>query len=189
MRLGPYSVSPGHFRAGHGRCATSAHPRRSSTHAQGKAAERAPMSLSAWEQQALDSINNRLAGSDPELAAMLATFTQLTTGEEMPVAEEIAAGSRQANRRSVHRFYQRLDLQWAALSLWLLITIALISIALALTSGPTRGTCTGSWAATCISPVPAHSLPPVSRKTAASHTAQSAVSWRRSPPWPLTSGR
>ena len=70
------------------------------------------MSLSAWEQQALDSIKNRLAGSDPELAAMLATFTQLTTGEEMPVAEEITAGSQQANRLHVRRFYQRLDLRW-----------------------------------------------------------------------------
>lgn len=139
------------------------------------------MSLSAWEQQALDSIKNRLAGSDPELATMLATFTRLTTGEEMPVAEEITAGSRQANRRSVRRFHPRLDPQWAALSLWLLITIALISIALALTSGPVRGTCTESWAATCISPVPAHSLPPVSHKTAASHAPPPAVPLAGSP--------
>ncbi len=133
------------------------------------------MSLSAWEQQALDSIKNRLAGSDPELAAMLATFTQLTTGEEMPVAEEITAGSQQANRRHVRRFYQRLDLRWVALSLWLLATIAVISIALALTSGPSRGTYTELWAATCISPVPAHSLLPVSHKTATRHASQSAV--------------
>jgi hypothetical protein len=141
------------------------------------------MSLSPWEQQALDSIKNRLAGSDPELAAMLATFTQLTTGEEMPVAEEITAGSRQANRRYVRRFYQRLDLRWAVVSLWLLVTVAVISIALALTSGPSRGTCTESWAATCISPVPAPSLRPVSHKTATRHASQSAV-----PPAPRPSG-
>jgi len=31
------------------------------------------MSLSAWEQHALDSIQDGLAGSDPELSALLAT--------------------------------------------------------------------------------------------------------------------
>ena len=47
------------------------------------------MSLSAWEQQALNSIKDGLAGSDPELATLLATFTELASGEEMPVRENI----------------------------------------------------------------------------------------------------
>src|SRR5207248_9781149 len=47
--------------------------------------EGSAMSLSAWEQQSLDTIKNRLTGSDPELAALLITFTQLTAGEDMPV--------------------------------------------------------------------------------------------------------
>ena len=34
------------------------------------------MSLSAREQQALDSITDRLADSDPELAALLTGFTR-----------------------------------------------------------------------------------------------------------------
>jgi hypothetical protein len=47
------------------------------------------MSLSAWEQQALDSIEDELAGADPKLASLLATFARLASGEEMPVREKI----------------------------------------------------------------------------------------------------
>ena len=39
------------------------------------------MGLSEREQQALDSIEDGLAGSDPELASLLATFTRLTAGD------------------------------------------------------------------------------------------------------------
>ena len=42
------------------------------------------MSLSPWEQHSLDSIKDGLAGSDPGLAALMATFTRLASGEEMP---------------------------------------------------------------------------------------------------------
>ena len=42
------------------------------------------MSLSAWEQQALDSIKDGLAGSDPTLVARLTIFTRLASDEEMP---------------------------------------------------------------------------------------------------------
>ena len=37
------------------------------------------MSLSAWEQQVLDSIKDDLAGSDPRLVALLDTFTRLAS--------------------------------------------------------------------------------------------------------------
>ena len=47
------------------------------------------MSLSAREQQALDSIGDELAGADPKLASLLATFARLASGEEMPVREKI----------------------------------------------------------------------------------------------------
>ena len=56
------------------------------------------MSLSAREQRALDSITDRLAGSDPELATLLTGFTRLVSGEEMPLREGIRAGSRRAIR-------------------------------------------------------------------------------------------
>ena len=57
------------------------------------------MSLSERDQQALDGIEDGLAGSTPKLAAMLATFTRLTAGEEMPsegvtaVTADIPAGA------------------------------------------------------------------------------------------------
>ena len=37
-------------------------------------------SLSAWEQQALNSIKDGLASSDPTLVARLAIFTRLASG-------------------------------------------------------------------------------------------------------------
>ena len=50
------------------------------------------MSLSTSEQRALDSIKDGLAGSDPQLIALLTTFTRLASGEEMQAREEIQAG-------------------------------------------------------------------------------------------------
>jgi len=64
------------------------------------------MSLSAHEQQALDSIGDDLSVSDPELASLLATFTRLTAGEDMPAREKTQAqtGARWATgRRRRHR--------------------------------------------------------------------------------------
>jgi hypothetical protein len=47
------------------------------------------MSLSAWEQQALDCIEYELVGSDPKLAWLLATFARHASAEELPVREKI----------------------------------------------------------------------------------------------------
>ncbi len=113
------------------------------------------MSLSAWEQQALDSIKDGLARSDPRLAGRLTIFTRLAFGEEMPAREKIHVGSRRAVGRSrpeplrTRRVYQRLGLQQAALLLWLVTTVALIAVALAYNRGGSQGTCTGSWATFC----------------------------------------
>ena len=52
------------------------------------------MGLSAWEQNALDSIKDGLASSDPVLVARLTIFTRLASGEEMPASEKIQVGSR-----------------------------------------------------------------------------------------------
>ena len=112
-------------------------------------------SLSMWEQQALDSIKDDLAGGDPTLAARLTIFTRLASGEEMPAREKIHAGSRRAVRRSrpeprhTRRPYQRLGLQQAVMLLWLVTTVALIAIALACNHGGSQGTCTRSWATFC----------------------------------------
>src|SRR5215831_5143421 len=75
-------------------------PRRASRGDRGKAMGGAVMSPDAWEERALGSIGDRLAGSDPELAKLLATFTRLASGEEMPVRERLPARS----QRAVHRF-------------------------------------------------------------------------------------
>jgi hypothetical protein len=77
------------------------------------------VSLSAREQQALNSIRDGLAGSDPDLATLLATFTEQASGEEMPVRENIRVTPRWGSPRY-------------PLVLWLLIAVVLIGVALAL---------------------------------------------------------
>ena len=47
------------------------------------------MSLTEPETQALGSIADGLAGSDPRLASMLTIFSRLAAGEEMPAREKI----------------------------------------------------------------------------------------------------
>jgi len=137
------------------------------------------MSLSAWEQQALDSIKDRLAGSDPELAALLSAFTRLASDEEMPDREKIRAGSRRALRRLrrarwgsyVRRMCQRLGIHRAALLLWLLTTAALIAVALVLNDGGDHGTCTVT-AITCVGPAPGHSSGSPSHSTTTGQAPQ-----------------
>lgn len=115
------------------------------------------MSLSAWEQQALDSIKDGLAGSDPQLAALLSTFTRLSSGEEMPVREEILAGSRRKPRRRRRAgvsprprpMPSYVRLQWIILALLFVVTAVMITLALVLSHGDGQGTCTGSWPPAC----------------------------------------
>jgi hypothetical protein len=113
------------------------------------------MSLSTWEQQALDSIKDGLASCEPALVARLTIFTRLASGEEMPAREQIRVGSRRAVRRSrpeprhTRRAHQRLGSQQAVLLLWLVTTVAVIAIAVACNRGVSQSTCTGSWATFC----------------------------------------
>jgi hypothetical protein len=66
--------------------------------------EVAAMSLSSHEQHALHSIEDRLCVSDPELASLLATFTRLTAGEDMPAREKTPAspGTTRGSHRRRH---------------------------------------------------------------------------------------
>ena len=126
------------------------------------------MSLSAWEQQSLDTIKDRLTGSDPELAALLITFTQLTADEEMPVRATLRARSRRAIQRSRRRAsrgrdqaYLRVRSRYAVLA-WLLVTMVMIGVAVALSRGDGPSACPGSWwGAACASaaPVPGPPMP------------------------------
>jgi hypothetical protein len=66
------------------------------------------MSLSAREQQALDSIEDELAGSDPKLASLLATFAGHASGQEMPAREKIPNPAlRRGNMRRLARRLSR----------------------------------------------------------------------------------
>jgi Protein of unknown function (DUF3040) len=54
------------------------------------------MSLSTWERQALDSIGDGFAASDPRLASLLITFSQLARGGDASARgdpEGFAAGA------------------------------------------------------------------------------------------------
>jgi hypothetical protein len=111
------------------------------------------MSLSAWEQQSLDSIRDGLTGSDPELSALLITFTRLTAGEEMPARATLRARSRRAIQRS------RLRSRYAVLA-WLLVTMVMISTALTLSRGNGDQACPRStFGAVCASAAPAPGPP------------------------------
>ncbi len=116
------------------------------------------MSMSAWEQQALDSIKDGLASSDPTLAARMTMFTRLASGEEMPAREKIQVGSRRAILRShagSRRVDQRLGLQGGMLLLlWFVTTVALVTVALASNRG-SQDACAGSWATFCSGGAPA----------------------------------
>jgi hypothetical protein len=106
-------------------------------------------SPSAWEQQALNSIKDGLASSDPTLVARLAIFTRLASGEEMPAREKIQVGSRQAVLHSgpAPRHTRRQEV--VPPLLWLVTTVVLIAVALVCNRGGSQGTCTGSWATFC----------------------------------------
>jgi len=106
------------------------------------------MSLSAWEQDALNSIKNGLADSDPALVARLAMFTRLASAEDMPVREKIQSVKRQVARRR-RRLYQRLGVGRGMLLVWLVTTLTLIAAAVASSRASSPGTCAGSWGSLC----------------------------------------
>ena len=125
------------------------------------------MSFTELERQALGSIADGLAGSDPRLASMLNIFSRLAAGEEMPAGEKIRIRrgrsathrprrARRYPRQSVafpqpRRPYPRLGGQQAMLLLWAVISAALLTAALALNaSGPK--TCARSTGTACTSP-------------------------------------
>ena len=127
------------------------------------------MSLNQSETQALGTIADGLAGSDPRLASMLDIFSRLAAGEEMPARAKTRvrrgrppARPRRARRHprrgtalpQVRRLYPRLGRQQAILLLWAVTTAALLATALLLnTSG--HNACIQSIGTACPSP-PSH---------------------------------
>jgi hypothetical protein len=105
------------------------------------------MTISERDRQALGSIENGPAGSDPMLASMLNIFSRLAAGEEMP--------ARQKTQKAQVRRYSRLGWTEAALLLWVVISAGMLTVALVLnTSG--HKACIGSMGTAC--PTPSVSL-------------------------------
>ena len=89
-----------------------------------------------WEHQALDSIKSALGDSDPRLAALLAMFGRLASSEEMPGHEKIRSPLRHPpHRQRRARTPHRPGPQRAALLIWLLASVALITVATILSHG------------------------------------------------------
>src|SRR5215471_11674335 len=98
------------------------------------------MTLSERDMQALGSIENGLAGSDPLLASMLNIFSRLAAGEEMP-----------ARKKTRIRRDPRLGWSRAMLLAWVVISGGLLAVALVLgTSG--HKACIGSMGTACPTP-------------------------------------
>jgi hypothetical protein len=133
------------------------------------------MSLSTWELQALDSIKDELADSDPRLVTLLTTFSRLASGEAMPVRGKLRAGTRRVIPFSLHkqrrccrsgacrnsvRSRRRFGFQHALILAWLVITAGLIIMTFFLSRGGGQGpaaqtqTCTGAWPVACSHPAP-----------------------------------
>jgi len=99
-----------------------------------------------WEQLALESIEIGLGDSDPALASLLAIFSQLASGEEMPARERTRAPLRHPPRRSPRRRPARAPRRWSAPLVWLVVSVALITVAVVLSHGGASG-CVQAWAA------------------------------------------
>jgi hypothetical protein len=114
------------------------------------------MILNEPERQTLGSIEDGLAGSDPQLDSMLNIFSRLAAGEEMPAHGTIrerrgrptARRPRRARRHPrrgmplphARQLYPRLGWPLAMFLLWAVISAALLAVALLLsTSGPKGG--------------------------------------------------
>ena len=124
------------------------------------------MSLNQLETQALGSIADGLAGSDPRLASMLTIFSRLAAGEEMPAREKTRARrgrpparprrARRHPRRGIadqqpRRPHPRLGWQQAMLVLGAVISAALLTAALVLNASGHK-TCARSLGTACPSP-------------------------------------
>lgn len=106
------------------------------------------MSLVPRERQALDSIEDGLAASDPRLTSLLATFNRLAAGEALPERESLRAG------RSGGRLLGQLI--WPLM--WLVVSAALISAAAIISRGGAAAC--SSWPAACGQRAPAHAVRP-----------------------------
>ena len=99
------------------------------------------MSPVGWERQALNSIQSVLGHTDPKLALLLATFSRLASSEEMPAHERVRSPlrhppyRRSSRRRRGKALYHGRGLQVAAVLIWLVPSVTLITVAVILSGG------------------------------------------------------
>jgi hypothetical protein len=147
------------------------------------------MSLSTHERRALHSIEADLSGSDPQLVSLLATFTRLTQDEKMPGYEQIGSGgkprgARHAQAGRYHRpghawraclLSQPSNLYRAGLLLWLVVSICLVAVALAVNrNGGGARTCMNPWIAACSAPARTHPVVQLNGQPASALSAAQA---------------
>lgn len=133
------------------------------------------VSLSAHEQQELDLIEDEIAGSDPALASLLATFARPTADGEPPAQEQIRAGRRPRGRRRLPApgTFRRpgrpiMSPDIVVVLLWLMASIALVVSALVISRGGGKGCAMP--AVTCAGQAPAHGLRPGTARLPAGQT-------------------
>jgi hypothetical protein len=122
------------------------------------------MSLSAYERRALDSISENLTGSDPVLAQLLDTFTQLTANDVMPAREHVGTRWRHTMRtmRRARRIGSRNPsrpparlLCRAAVAILVLIPLTALLVAMAVAFGSgNHAACRATQLMACTKPVP-----------------------------------
>jgi hypothetical protein len=105
------------------------------------------MGLSARDQQALDAIEDAFANSDPGLTSMLAQFSRLAAGTNMPARERIR--DRRRHGAGAHA-RSRWHPGWVfkSVALWLAISVALVVTALAIRHTGGSGSC-ATWTIGC----------------------------------------
>jgi|SRR5215472_10852414 len=104
------------------------------------------MSLSAREREALATIAEGLEWSDPRLAWMLAAFSQLTAGYDMPVRERLRPGEPHAGAAGREQIVVML---WVAVAVVALVLVVLAVVALMAGYSGQWASCTGSFALAC----------------------------------------
>jgi hypothetical protein len=127
------------------------------------------VSLSAHDRRELRAIEQELTASDPHLAAMLSTFSRLTAGEAMPGPTRIPVGQQPtitlaafglSPHRPARRWSRRTSrrhpvVRASVLAMWVVITMALLGVAMLLGHSDNNQTCTRSLGMRCVTHTPA----------------------------------
>lgn len=109
------------------------------------------MSISEKERQVLESIEEVLAGSGPELAVKLAMFTRLAEGEAMPSRETVRhsahlprarSAAATASPQAVRAWQKRLSGRTLWRLAFVVLAIALFALIVAVSRGAGKSGCT-----------------------------------------------